>query len=197
MAMNILRVDGSMRQEGSVTRQLADKLMDRLTTEHEATVNLRDLAVDAPGFVDQDWINANFTATEERSVAQREKLAVSDALVAEVQAADVLVIASPIYNFSVPAALKAWIDMIARARLTFKYTETGPVGLLENKKAYVVMASGGTEIGGPIDYARDYLRHVLGFIGITDVTFIEAGQVMANGDAAIEGAFSQIDALAA
>ena len=123
-------------------------------------------------------------------------MAESDALIAEVQAADVLVIGVPVYNFGVPAALKAWIDMIARARETFKYTENGPVGLLTNKKAYLVVASGGTEVGSAIDFATPYMKHVMGFIGITDVTVISAGQQMMDEKAA-EKAEKSIEALAA
>jgi len=97
-------------------------------------------------------------------------------LVEELKAADTIVIGAPIYNFNIPAALKAWIDLIARARLTFKYGENGPVGLLKNKKAYIVMASGGVPIGSAMDFASGYLQHVLAFVGITDVTIIDASQ---------------------
>src|SRR5690606_18299288 len=96
-------------------------------------------------FVDADWVAANLTDPDDRSTAQRQVLAGSDALVQEVMAADVWVIATPIYNFGVPASLKAWIDQIARARVTFRYTEQGPQGLLANKKVYILTATGGTE----------------------------------------------------
>ena len=105
-----------------------------------------------------------------------------------------MVIGSPIYNFGVPAALKAWIDMIARARKTFHYTDNGPEGLLTGKKAYVLMASGGTEVGSEIDFASGYLRHVLGFIGIDDVTIIAADQQMMRGDDALSQAMDRIEA---
>ena len=87
----------------------------------------------------------------------------------ELVAADVVVIGTPIYNFSIPASLKAWVDMVARARKTFRYTENGPVGLLSDKKAYIVVASGGVKVGSPADFATPYLRHALSFVGITDV----------------------------
>jgi FMN-dependent NADH-azoreductase len=113
-----------------------------------------------------------------------------------VQSADILVIGVPVYNFGVPAALKAWIDMIARARETFKYTENGSVGLLSGKKAYLIVASGGTEVESGIDYATPYMKHVLGFIGVTDVTVIAAGQQMMD-EKASEKAEKSIEALAA
>jgi FMN-dependent NADH-azoreductase len=103
-------------------------------------------------------------------------------LIAELEAADTIVIGVPLYNFGIPAALKAWIDLIARARRTFRYTEAGPEGLLKDKKAYLVVASGGVPVGSDYDFATGYLRHVLGFVGITDVTVIDAGQQMMDGD---------------
>jgi hypothetical protein len=102
--------------------------------------------------------------------------------VAELKAADTLVIGLPIYNFGVPAALKAWVDQVARAGVTFKYSEYGPKGLLEGKRAIVAVASGGTEAGSDIDFATGYIRHVLGFIGITDVEFVTADRLMLDAD---------------
>jgi FMN-dependent NADH-azoreductase len=107
-------------------------------------------------------------------------------------AADVLVIGAPIYNFSVPATFKAWVDMIARARLTFEYTENGPRGLLENKKAYVVVPSGGVPVGSPVDFATPYIRHALSFIGIIDVEFIGAQGADRGNDEALDDARARI-----
>ncbi|MCR9256452.1 MAG: NAD(P)H-dependent oxidoreductase [Alphaproteobacteria bacterium] len=179
----VLRVFASMRTDGSATRELADDIVKRLEAEHGAvTLVDRDLAADAPGFVHTDWIGANFTAPEERSAEQQAVLAQSDALIQELKEADVIVIASPIYNFGVPAALKAWIDQVCRARVTFRYSENGPVGLLEGKKAVLAIASGGTEVDSAIDFTTPYLRHVLGFIGIKDVTVYAADRQMADGE---------------
>lgn len=185
----ILRVDASMRFDGSLSRQIADKLIGRLAPEAApGDIVRRDLAAEAPAFVDANWIGANFTAPDERTDAHRATLSASDALVEELRAARTVVIASPVYNFGVPAALKAWIDQIARARVTFRYTENGPVGLLEGKKAYVVVATGGTTVESDIDFATPYLRHVLGFIGIRDVTVIAASKGdVASAEAAIAG----------
>lgn len=196
-SLKVLRIDSSGRVQNSVTRELGDVLIDQLRSQgYEMQVSTRDVAQGMP-FVNEAWINANFTDPAERSEEQREVLAFSDALVQEVMAADVLVIGAPIYNFGIPAALKAWIDMIARARLTFRYGENGPVGLLTGKQAYVLVASGGTPVGSDIDFATGYLRHALAFIGITDVKMIAAERLMAQGDAARETALAQIARLAA
>ncbi|MEM6495563.1 MAG: NAD(P)H-dependent oxidoreductase, partial [Pseudomonadota bacterium] len=155
----ILRVDASGRYEDSQTRRLADKLVAQLSSGDDSHVMTRDVATGVE-FVDAEWINANFTPEEERTEAQVQRLAGSDALVDELVRSDVIVIGSPIYNFGVPAALKAWVDQVARARKTFRYTENGPVGLLEGKKAYIVVTSGGTAVGSDIDFATGYLKHI-------------------------------------
>lgn len=187
----ILRIDASARKAGSSSRTLTDAMMAKLAPEK---IMVRDVADGLP-FVTEDWVNANFTDDAERSHAQKATLALSDELVEEVMAADTLVIGVPIYNFGIPAALKAWVDLIARARKTFQYTATGPEGLLTGKKAYVLVASGGTEVGSEIDFATGYLRHVLGFIGIDDVIVIAADQQMMKGETAVEGALAEISAL--
>ena len=138
---HVLRVDASARTDGSVTRALADRLVE---TMKAGTITRRDLAAEPIPQLTEDWVAANFTEPGDRTAEQNARLAQSDALVAELQTADTLVIATPIYNFGVPAALKAWIDMVARAGVTFRYTADGPVGLLAGKKAYIVLASGGT-----------------------------------------------------
>ena len=179
----ILRIDASMRHTGSVTRALTDKLVARLRAANPASeVVHRDLADGVP-MVDEAWIGANFTDPAERDDAQRAALAHSDELVAELKAADTLVIGLPIYNFGVPAAFKAWVDMIARARETFRYTETGPEGLMTGKRALIVVASGGVPVGSAMDFATPYVRHALAFIGITDVEFIPAAEFSEEADA--------------
>ncbi len=186
--LKILEVAASGRNDGSVSRMLSADLIGALEERHgDVELTRRDLSNGLP-FVNEAWINANFTAAEERSAEQRATLAESDSLVAELKAADVLVIGVPIYNFGVPAALKAWIDMVARARLTFRYTENGPQGLLDGKKAYVVIASGGVPVDSAVDFATPYLRHVLGFIGITDVDVIAAEQLNSKAEESIDAA---------
>ncbi len=188
----VLAVNASGRSAGSATRQLSRDLIAALDDRHgNVEVTSRDLADGVP-FVDQAWIEANFTPTESRSDEQREALSYSDSLVAELQQADVVVIGAPLYNFSIPAALKAWIDMIARARLTFRYTENGPEGLLKDKKAYLVVATGGVPVGSPVDFSTPYLRHVLSFIGINDVEIIAAEKLNTQADDSMDAARARI-----
>lgn len=194
MSTNILRIDASARRSGSITRDLNDRVIERLSSEGPVSITTRDLTEPLP-LLTEEWIGANFTDPAKRSEAQKQTLALSDKLVAELKAADVLLIGLPIYNFGVPGALKAWIDLVARARETFRYSEYGPVGLLEGKRAIVTVASGGTETGSSIDFATGYLRHVLNFIGITDVEFVSADQLMIDAEASRAEAERQIDAL--
>ena len=186
--LKVLEVAASGRNDGSVSRMLSADLIGALEERHgNLELTRRDLNKGLP-FVDEAWIGANFTAAEERTAEQRAVLAESDALVAELKSADVLVIGAPIYNFGIPAALKAWIDMVARARLTFRYTENGPKGLLEGKKAYVIIASGGVPVDSAVDFATPYLRHALAFIGITDVAVIAAERLNSNAEESIDAA---------
>ncbi len=194
MTQNILRIDASARRTGSVSRDLVSKIIDRIGPS--ASVTTRDLA-EGMSLIDESWVGANFTPAADRSDEQREKLALSDTLVAEIKAADTLVIGLPIYNFGVPAALKAWVDQVARAGVTFQYSEYGPKGLLEGKRAIVAVASGGTEAGSDIDFATGYIRHVLGFIGITDVEFVTADRLMVDADGTMAKALEQVEALPA
>ena len=192
---HILRIDASARHAGSTTRQLADKLVARLVEQgYGASVTVRDLAQTPPALLTENWVGANVTDDADRSADQQAALAASDELIGELEAADTIVIGVPLYNFAVPASLKAWIDLIARARRTFRYTEGGPEGLLKGKKAYLVVATGGVPVGSDYDFATGYLRHVLGFVGITDVTVIDAGQQMMDGDA-VNRATAAIDEL--
>jgi len=190
--LKILEVQASARASGSISRELTADLIAALEDRHgELDITRRDLAKGLP-FIDESWVGANFTPDEDRTSTHRQILSRSDDLVAELQAADVIVIGAPIYNFSVPAVLKAWIDMVCRARLTFRYTESSVEGLLENKKAYVVVPSGGVPIGSPADFATPYLRHALGFVGITDVEIIGAQGADRGNDEALDAARAAI-----
>jgi FMN-dependent NADH-azoreductase len=193
MTQTVLHIDASARTIGSTSRDLTAKIVTRLNVD---TVIRRDLTSALPQ-ITEDWITANFTPADDRDAVQRDLLSLSDQLVDEMIAADTLVIGVPIYNFAVPASLKAWIDLIARVGRTFAYTETGPKGLLNGKRAIIAMASGGTQMGSDIDFATGYLRHVLGFTGITDVQFVAADALMADADAAMARANSAIESIAA
>jgi FMN-dependent NADH-azoreductase len=192
MTTQVLYVSAAASRDSSISRILADDLIAALAQrDGDTRVTRRDLADGLP-FVDQAWITANFKPVDERDARHLDALARSDELVAELEAADVLVIGAPMYNFSVPAVLKAWIDMVARAGLTFRYTENGPEGLLRGKKAYVIAPSGGVPVGSPMDFATPYLRHVLGFVGITDVEFIGAAGADRDNGSALDAARSAI-----
>jgi len=176
--LNVLVVSSSARQSNSVTRRFADEMLDKLHQQYEqVNVLQRDVSVGLP-YVDEKWINACFSPEEQHADVNKAALSISNSLVDELKLADVVIIGVPIYNFGIPASLKAWIDQIARVGLTFNYTSDGPVGMLQNKKAYIVFASGpgGTQVGSEIDFASDYLHHVLGFIGISEVSIISAEQ---------------------
>lgn len=193
----VLRLDASARIEGSLSRQLSDELLAALTRRHgPLQITVRDLAREPLPPVDAAWVAANTTEPTRRTPAQRAALVRSDALVQELQQARVLVIGAPVYNFAIPAALKAWVDLVARARVTFRYTEHGPEGLLRGKRAYLVTASGGVAVDSAVDFAIPYLRHVLGFLGITDVEVIAADQTSLQGDRAPARARAQIAAIA-
>ncbi len=191
-SLNVLAISTSAKKDGSISRTLTADLLKALEDRHgDVNIVERDLADGLP-FIDAAWVEANFTADEDRTERHRQILAGSDALVAELKAADMLVIGAPIYNFSIPAVLKAWIDMIARARVTFRYTDNGPEGLLTGKKAFVIVPSGGVPVGSPVDFATPYLTQALAFVGITDVEFIGAKGADRGNREALDAARSRI-----
>jgi FMN-dependent NADH-azoreductase len=170
----ILRVDTSIRGKSSVTRRICDGVIDRLRAQDAAaTVKLRDLSRGLPA-VDAAWLDAVTTHEADRDDDQRSLTVLSDTLIAELQAADVIVIALPVYNFGVPATLKSWMDHVARQDRTFAQSADGAVGLLAGKRAMICYASDDTPSGSAQDFATPHLRHMLGFIGITDIEVISA-----------------------
>jgi FMN-dependent NADH-azoreductase len=190
--IKVLHISASGRNGASVSRRLSADVIAALNARHNGVdVIDRDVAAGVP-FVDESWIEANFTPEDARSDEHREALAYSDALVAELQAADILVIGVPVYNFSIPATLKAWIDMITRARVTFRYTSSGPEGLLTDKKVYIVVATGGVGVGSAVDFATPYLKHALAFIGLTDVEVIAAEKLNSQAEESLDAARMQI-----
>lgn len=194
----VLRIDSTARQEGSYSRPLADRLIDGLR-ERVPGLDLieRDLTANPPPVVNADWFKAAYTADEEKTDNDRLALEASDELVEEFARADAFVITAPIYNFSVSAQLKLWIDQVARFGKTFTYTENGPMGVLPDRPVYLVITSGGTEIGSDIDFASGYLRHVLGFVGLTQVEIIGADKLMSLADEKLPAAEKLIDELVA
>ncbi|MBU3260137.1 NAD(P)H-dependent oxidoreductase [Roseovarius sp. PS-C2] len=194
MTHTVLRLDASARLQDSVTRDLTGRITARWP---EARIIHRDLAETPVPQLTETWLNANFTPADQRSPAQAETLTFSDELVNELQQADTIVIALPVYNFAPPAALKAWIDHVARVGVTFRYTENGPEGLLNGKRVILAMASGGTGAGSEIDFASTYMRHILGFIGLSDVTLVAADQLALDAESSLAKASGQIESLPA
>jgi FMN-dependent NADH-azoreductase len=173
--MNILQINSSSRPDASHSSRLAASIVERLRARQlDATVTLRDLGRNPLSELDEPALQALFTPAEQRTAEQNARVAIDDALIAEIQAADVLVLGVPMYNFGVPAQLKNWIDAIARAKVTFTYSEKGPVGLLTGKKVYVALTRGGLYRNTPADTQVPYLKTVLAFLGMTDVQFVYA-----------------------
>jgi FMN-dependent NADH-azoreductase len=171
--MNILQINSSARSNGSESTRLADAIVARLQAANPgAAVTRRDLAVNPHPLIDEATLGALFTPAADRTPEQAARVALDDALIAQAQAADVIVIGAPMYNFGMTVQLKSWFDAIARAGVTFKYGETGPVGLLTNKKVFVTLARGGLHKDGPNDTQVPHLKALLGFLGMTDVTFV-------------------------
>lgn len=191
--MNVLQINASPRQ-GANSTKVADAIVARLRSANpDAAVVLRDLARDPHPILDEAALGALFTPADQRTPEQAARVALDDALIAEVRAADVIVLGVPMYNFGVPVQLKSWIDAIAKAGVTFRYTEKGPEGLLKGKKAIVGLARGGRYRGTPLDTQVPYLTAVLGFLGITDVSFVYAEGLNMGAEAAQQG-FAEAEA---
>ena len=192
--MNILQINSSSRTVGSHSSRLAADIVERLQAANQAAaLTLRDLGRSPHPALDEAALQALFTPAAQRSADQNARVAQDDALIAEVQAADLLVLGVPMYNFGVPAALKNWIDAIARTGVTFKYTDKGPIGLLQGKKVYVALARGGLYRDTPADTQVPYLKTVLAFLGMTDVQFVYA-EGLAMGPEAEQKALASAEA---
>lgn len=171
----ILVIESSARQQGSISRQLTEQFITQWRQTHPADeVHVRDLAAEPVPHLDADLLGGWMKPLEQQSDAEKAAAHRSDLLTEELLAADVLVLAAPMYNFAIPSTLKAWLDHVLRAGKTFKYSETGPQGLLTGKCAYVLTARGGIYAGGTLDHQEPYLRQALGFIGIHQVEFVHA-----------------------
>ena len=193
----ILQLNSSLFSDGGQSSTLANELVARLR-EHGAEVIRRDLAHDPVPHLDAKRFAAFISSSEKRTSEQEQLVAYSDGLIAELKRADVIVIGLPMYNFGLPSTLKAYFDHVARAGVTFKYTDKGAVGLLTGKKAYVIAARGGFYAGKASDTQTAYVRDFLAFLGITDVEFVYA-EGLAVGDAqrtaALANARSRIEDL--
>ncbi len=189
----ILRLDASANPAESASKQLGDRLLQKARlSSGEIDLRQRDLN-QGLSFIDPSWVGANFTPADERSPEQRARLALSDELIGELQWADHIVLTTPMYNFSVPATLKAWIDLVCRAGVTFHYTPEGPVGLLEGKRVDIVITTGGVPLDSPVDFLSGYLRQVFGFIGLTDVNIVAADRMNVDAETSFSTAVDQIE----
>jgi FMN-dependent NADH-azoreductase len=202
--MNILQINSSARSwtngQGSQSTRLASELVEQLRAADSAsTLTVRNLTANPHPHLDEAALGALFTPAEKRSAEQHARVALDNELIAELQAADVIVIGVPMVNFGITSQLKNWIDAIAKAGVTFKYGATGPVGLVTGKKVYAVLTRGGVYRDQPGDTQVPYLRTLLGFLGMTDIEFIYAEGLAMGPDAearALESARTEIARIA-
>jgi FMN-dependent NADH-azoreductase len=189
----VLRLDASANGDNSNSRKLGNVLAQQLENLFPVSeIRQRDLNQEL-SFIDASWIAANFTASDERDELQNQRLAFSDQLIAELQWADHIILTTPMYNFGIPATLKAWIDLICRAGVTFTYGANGPEGLLKNKRIDIVISTGGAPLESPVDFVSGYLKQVFAFIGIEEVNIIGADQMNVNADDSYARALTQIE----
>ena len=192
--MNILQINSSARSTGSESTRLADAIVAKLAAANPgANVERRDLASNPHPLIDEPTLQALFTPADQRNAEQAARVALDDALIAQAQAADVIVIGAPTYNFGITAQLKSWFDAIARAGVTFKYGATGPVGLLTGKKVYVTLSRGGIHRNGPSDTQIAHVKTFLSFLGMTDVEYVYA-EGLGMGPEAVAKAQAEADA---
>ena len=195
--MNILQINSSARSTEAQSTRLANAIVAQLSAHQpQAVVRVRDLANTPHPMLGEAALQALLTPADARTPEQTARVALDDALITELQAADILVLGAPMYNFGVTVQLKGWIDAIARAQVTFRYTENGPEGLLKGKKVYVALTRGGMHRDAPSDSQVPYLKTMLGFLGLTDVQFIYA-EGMGYGPEAVLRAQAQAQAQAA
>lgn len=194
----ILAISASPKTEGSITNQLVARFLDRWRAQEGDHLDLirRDVGRTPPPHLDEATIGAFYTLPDDRTPEQLARIALSDAIVDELEAADVIVIGAPMHNFTIPSGLKTWIDHAARVGRTFRYGEAGPEGLLKNKRVFVLTARGGNYREGTpaaaFDHQMPYLKTVLGFIGLDDITFVHAHGV-AKGEAGLDDAARSVD----
>lgn len=182
--MKIWHIDSSGRNEESHSKRITQQFVNTLSNKTEVEINPLNVGAGLP-FLTDTMIQSYFTVDEERTEKQKSAIAVSNSIVKSAKEADVWVIGVPVYNFSMPASFKAFIDLLFRSKETFTYGEAGPVGLLENKQVFVVVTSGGTEIGSEVDFLTPWLKHCLNFIGVQNLKFIHADKYSPEKDEAI------------
>lgn len=191
--MKILQINTAARTTGANSTQIANSVAKRLMAKHpSASLEVLDLAANPHPALDESGLGAIFTPAEQRTAEQHARVEQDNALIAQVQAADIIVLGVPMYNFGISSQLKNWIDAIAKAGVTFRYTESGPEGLIKGKKVYVALARGGIYRDTPNDTQVPYLKMVLGFLGMTDIEFIY-GEGFALGAESVEKAYASAE----
>ncbi len=194
----LLRIDSSLFDAHGNSSQLAETIQQQLTEAFPALdVTHRSFAQQPIPHVDGAHIQALMTEPSERSAEQAAQVAFSDQLITEVKEADAIILTAPMYNFQVPSMLKAWVDHLARAGETFKYTETGPVGLIADKPVFVISTRGGLHQGQAYDTIETFMKAVLGFLGLTQVQFIYAEGLNMGDDAKAQGMSAAQQSIAA
>ena len=197
--MNLLQINTSPRTGDSMSTKFANQIVDKLKAKHtDVKHEVLDLGRTPHAILDEMAIGSLFTPADARSEEQNARVAIDDALIVQAQWADTIVIGVPMYNFGIPVQLKAWFDAIARAGVTFRYTDQGPEGLLTGKKVYLALARGGIYRGTPNDTQVPYLNMILGFLGMTDLNYVYAEGFALGSEAAtkaIADAENQIQAL--
>ncbi len=195
--MKLLHIDSSVLADSSVSRKLTAQIVAEWSANHAGTtVDYLDLATQAPSHLSADSLGFRLAQGADLSDVQKTENAISEALVQQFLAADVIVVGAPLYNFSIPSQLKAWIDRVAQVGRTFQYTATGPVGLAGGKTVIVASTRGGmystSEGGRAMEHQESYLQTVFGFFGVTDVRIVRA-EGLAMGDAGRAQALASAD----
>ncbi len=191
--MKILQINSSIRRENANSTRVADSIVARLKAKNpSATVSVRDLGCTPHPLLDTAALEALFTPAEARSAEQAARVALDDALINELFAADIIVLGVPMYNFGVTVQLKSWLDAISRNGVTFRYTENGPQGLVTGKKVFLALARGGRYQGTSTDSQTPYLKTILGFLGMSDVVCIHS-EGLNMGPEAVKQGFAEAE----
>ncbi len=191
MTTNVLTILASANPKSSTSGMLAGQVHELFSAD---SIQIRDTSQGIPA-IDADWISAAYTPEQDRSAAQKQILSLSDQLIGGIVAADELVIATPMYNFSMPSGLKAWIDQVTRVGVTFQYTDNGPQGLLRDKPVTLIISTGGVAVDSEVDFLTPYLRHVMGFLGLKQVTTVAAQGMNVNAEQGLQDARNQLQQL--
>ena len=186
---NVLIINSSINSQSSVSTQLTSFFVQQLSAKESFKIISRDVGANPPAHLDEDIFSAFIGASEADTKEQKEAVNLSNELIAEFQLADIVIVGAPMYNFSIPSGLKSYFDYILRNGITFKYTENGPIGLLENKKVFIITATGGNyslDYMQPLDFLSPYLKQLFSFMGLNDLHTIATPGIALGEDVAAE-----------